>query len=469
MDDRDILSQHFQDSIIKLMITSTEFIKITRAVVKDEYFTSKYARQFFHICTNFFDLHNEAPVNHFSDELKRLFQSNRQINETERKVYIEYAKRLQKHDPPTVSYVKTRLNEFVVTKCLEIGTVQAAEFLEEGKLSEAKESLYDALKSGIETVNNGQYYHDEQDLEARLEEGDINFLMPLGIPELDKVSGGLYRGRLTILAGLYGIGKSWLLVHLAKEALKRGLNVLHISHEMSEEELKCRYDQAFGALTSRPMLSIQVRRLDKKTGELYEKIIKRPSITNYKAAKRLRHLMKKMPGKLRIKKYPMSSATMIDIRNLLDQLESFDGFSPDLVLNDYPEIMADCVDVESTGINYRQHKRIADERGVAVVVPSQINDEMASLQCRVHLRHLSANKQKAGHADSVLAFGQSEQMQEQEQLFLQIIKARNSAIVGARCVVGTNFTTGQFRLYSMPFVPLRAVLDMGEDEEGDYE
>lgn len=467
MDDRDILSQSFQDSIIQLMITDTDFVKVIRAIIKEEYFTSKYSRSLFKLCINFFDFHNESPKNHFSDELKRFFDSQKRMQSAEKKIFIEYAKKLQKAHPPIASYIKMRLNEFIVTKELEIGTLLSAELLEDGKLAEAQETLYTALKSGIETVNKGQFYHDEQDLEKRLEQIDVDLLMPFGIPELDKVTGGIYRGRVVVIAGYYGIGKSWWLMYLAKEAIKRGLNVLHISHEMGEDELKERYDMSFGALTKKKEKQIPVWHYNKRSGKMYQKIIKRPAITNYKVVQRIRKMTAKMPGKLRIKKFPMSSATMIDVRNLLDQLESFDNFMPDLILNDYPDIMADGSDYELVNENYKQHKRIADERHVAVIIPSQINDERASLTCRIGLRHLSINKQKAGHADSVIALSQTEEMLEHDQIFIQILKARNSAIVGAKCIVGTNFPTGQFRIYSRPYAAAGELFDADGDDE-DY-
>ncbi len=58
-------------------------------------------------------------------------------------------------------------------------------------------------------------------------------------------------------------------------------------------------------------------------------------------------------------------------------------------------------------------------------------------------------------------------MLEHDQLSIQIIKARNSAIVGARCIVGTNFATGQFRIYSMPYAQPREIFDEDGDDE-DY-
>ncbi len=345
----DILSQSFQDSIVKLAIVDTDFIKVIRTIIKDEYFTSKYSRQLFKLCINFFDFHNEAPKNHFSDELKRFFNSHKRMQGTEKKIYIEYAKKLQDLNPPTTSYIKQRLNDFVVTKELEIGTLQSAEFLEDGKLAEAQEVLYTALKSGIETVNKGQFYHDDADLEKRLEQTDVDLLMPFGVPELDRVAGGIYRSRVVCIAGHYGIGKSWWLIYLAKQALKRGLNVLHISHEMGENELKERYDMSFGALTKKKQKEISVWHCNKKNGKMYQKIIKRSAITNYNIVKKLRNKIGKMPGKLRIKKFPMSSATMLDVRNLLDQLESVDNFMPDLILNDYPDVMMDGGDYELVG------------------------------------------------------------------------------------------------------------------------
>jgi len=62
--------------------------------------------------------------------------------------------------------------------------------------------------------------------------------LPTGIKDLDKILGGLQRGKFILVAGRPGMGKSSLVLQVAKTAIqKRRANVLYFSLEMMGEEL----------------------------------------------------------------------------------------------------------------------------------------------------------------------------------------------------------------------------------------
>ena len=70
-----------------------------------------------------------------------------------------------------------------------------------------------------------------------------------GIPTLDKwMDGGLQLGKIGVVVGETGIGKSFLLVNLAKAAYLEGNNVFYISFELGKVKLKKRFDRCFSGL-----------------------------------------------------------------------------------------------------------------------------------------------------------------------------------------------------------------------------
>lgn len=65
-----------------------------------------------------------------------------------------------------------------------------------------------------------------------------------GIGELNRVlGGGVVKGSLTLISGEPGIGKSTIIIQTAANLASRGLKVLYVSGEESEEQIKLRADR----------------------------------------------------------------------------------------------------------------------------------------------------------------------------------------------------------------------------------
>ena len=65
-----------------------------------------------------------------------------------------------------------------------------------------------------------------------------------GIGELNRVlGGGIVKGSLTLISGEPGIGKSTIIIQTAANIASRGLTVLYVSGEESEEQIKLRADR----------------------------------------------------------------------------------------------------------------------------------------------------------------------------------------------------------------------------------
>ncbi|MEG0919002.1 MAG: DNA repair protein RadA [Anaerovoracaceae bacterium] len=80
---------------------------------------------------------------------------------------------------------------------------------------------------------------------------DGNFSrLDTGISEFNRVlGGGIVKGSLTLISGEPGIGKSTIIMQAASNLSNRGLRVLYVSGEESEEQLKLRADRICGTLS----------------------------------------------------------------------------------------------------------------------------------------------------------------------------------------------------------------------------
>ena len=80
--------------------------------------------------------------------------------------------------------------------------------------------------------------------------GSLNYeRIDTGLGELNRVlGGGLVKGSLVLISGEPGIGKSTIIIQTAANMAKKGIAVLYVSGEESEEQIKLRADRVCGTI-----------------------------------------------------------------------------------------------------------------------------------------------------------------------------------------------------------------------------
>lgn len=171
--------------------------------------------------------------------------------------------------------------------------------------------------------------------------------IPCGIHMLNKITGGgVERATLNIILAGVNVGKSLALCHLAADYLMKGLNVLYISMEMSEEMVAKRIDAN--------ILDISMDDFDTLTLNSFEsRLSKKKAMANV--------------GKLIIKRYPTASAHVGHFNALMSELKTKKDFKADIVIVDYLGICASSRIRGGSENSYHYVKSIAEElRGFAV-------------------------------------------------------------------------------------------------------
>jgi len=404
------------------------------------------------ICYSYYDIFGTAPENHFHDELINYISSMKQETQEQ---YITYTQRIKEIDEPNKDYVLSRLSTFVRQQEFDIALEQAAELSVAGSLDEAELVMQNALKQGIESVDIGIDYLGQSGVYRFLHGDGLEFLMKTDITELDKLIGGLYRGSFVIIMGPYKGMKSWFCQFLAVSALLRGLKVLHVSHENSLGLTEKRYDMMVGSLIDEKLnndsLDIEFNQID-ENGHLELCKETRGSVNDSSAVMNARSKLTVFGGKLIIKKYPMGLCNMRELERHINYLEAYEHFIPDVIINDYADIMAPLDYKQDTRnqINetYMYHKRIADERNILMITPSQVTNE-ANKRGRIHKTDAAEDKRKLGNVDLALAIGQTAQEKELNQGEISVIANRNGP-EGIGCRIGSCLEMGQFHLWDAP-------------------
>jgi archaellum biogenesis ATPase FlaH len=170
--------------------------------------------------------------------------------------------------------------------------------------------------------------------------------LPLDLGYFNKIlKGGVSRKTLNMLLGGVHTGKTMFMCHFSAAYLSQGKNVLYISLEMSEEEITKRIECN--------LLNIDFDTLDSLPKDLYEKRIKRAQV--------------KTNGKLIVKEYGATSASVTHFAALLNELKLKKNFIPDVIMIDYINLCASSrLKAAAASDTYTYVKAVAEEvRGFA--------------------------------------------------------------------------------------------------------
>jgi archaellum biogenesis ATPase FlaH len=150
--------------------------------------------------------------------------------------------------------------------------------------------------------------------------GNNSIRIPLGIDAIDQAINGGIPGQTkfcAIFVGQAGIGKTAILGNAALNAVKDGKNVLYITFEIDQRELRKRIDASFADIDIKTILSMR---------DLVKQKVKDAKVQG-------------KCGRFIIKEFPPASVTALQVEQFLHSLKLKKQFVPDVLVLDYLGIM----------------------------------------------------------------------------------------------------------------------------------
>lgn len=310
------------------------------------------------------------------------------------------------------------VEEFCRNRALELAILNGAEKLAEGRAGEIEKEIKDALTIALVSDLGSQFGQNPAGLLARI--SDRSNIVPTGWHVLDdKLFGGFTRGSLNIFAGGSGSGKSLFLQNLALNWAQRGLKVVYVSLELSEDFVSQRL---FAMATGMGTVEIGAHQ--------------------GKAVARLEAAFDASKSDLLVKKFAESTTTANDLRAFLKEYEIKKGCRPDAVLVDYLDLMAPNnarIDVSSLFTKDKfvseELRALASELNVPLVTASQLNRSAVSADAHDH-SHIAGGISKVNTADNVLSILINRKKKDAGIQELQFLKTRTSDSVGSKIELG---------------------------------
>lgn len=190
-----------------------------------------------------------------------------------------------------------------------------------------------------------------------IENSEVN-LLKTNYPDIDKLSGGLTRGEITIIGGRPGHGKTTIMLNLIRKAVHNGLKVLVFNREMSNVEM---------------LKKLLVLESD---GELSYTMIRQGVFSDLDHLAKVQNIKSKME-----ELYSEDKFLMFD--NLPDMASSsaeVKRFKPDIVFDDYIQLIRPEPGQDQRRLQLEKivhdYKWLSKSIGCATILLSQLNRMM---------------------------------------------------------------------------------------------
>lgn len=444
----DQLSGALQENVLTLVCTSDKHCQLVRNAVPSKLFSTYLYRDIVDRVYDYIDQFKAAPKDHLPDLCEDLLESKEKGENT--RALLEAVRDLS--EGLNTDYVLSQLERFNRQQTLKLGIIQASEFIQAGNLDQAESIMEQSMRSRLSMFDAGMDL-DQALKKIREPKGDNERLLT-NIPELDRYGFGPTKKELHLMLAPPKRGKTWWLVHLAKQAMLQRWKALYITLEVSEEIIGRRALQSLFSLTYRETDSLWQSGFETDSiGRLIgfdKEVLKRPAMSDPKAIK---ELAKKLSGfrqkrNLIIKSFPTGSLTINALRAYLDALESMKRFTPDIILLDYADLMrVDAANYRiSLGNLYKELRGLAVERNVAISTASQANREGSTAKV-IGDTHVAEDYSKIAICDAAYSYNQTRDERDLKLARLYVLAGRNDKDRYS-VLLSQNYDVGQFAVQS---------------------
>jgi replicative DNA helicase len=330
----------FQAKVISCFLSDKSFLEQTFDIVVPHYFENNSDKWIIEKLLWYYSAYKNIPTPEvFKQEIDKEHDDIFKLSIIDR-IKMVY-RNLTSSD---LTYVKDEFLTFCKNQSIKNAVLRSADLIQRGKYDDIKVLVDRAMHAG-QTKDIGHDWN--QGLEDRLSENARKTVAtPWGLIN-GLMDGGLGPGELGCVVAPSGLGKTWVLCALGAEALRNGLKVAHYTFELSQKYVGTRYDSVVSGIE--------------------------PNAIRHHREKVSREIAK-IDGELKIKYFPTRSININHISAHMKRMSQL-GFTPDLVLIDYADLMRSTENVhakwEELGYIYEEIRGMLGEFGIPGWTASQ--------------------------------------------------------------------------------------------------
>jgi hypothetical protein len=207
-----------------------------------------------------------------------------------------------------LQFIKEQALDFCKNQEIKKAILSSVDLLKNGRYDDIKAKIDDALKAGGDKDIGHDYM---TSIEERYTDA-VRDTKETPWEVLNELTdGGLGKGELAVFVAPAGIGKSWGLINIGANAVKKGMTVLHYTLELNEAYVGLRYDSVITGIANQNLKHYQSQVKDE---------------------------LEKLDGELIIKHYPTKSVSVMGLRSHIEKCIMNDK-KPDVVIVDYADLL----------------------------------------------------------------------------------------------------------------------------------
>ena len=403
----------FQIKVITSLLTDKSFLEQISDIMISSYFESD-ANSW--IVDTILEYHKEYKSSPTLEVMK--VKLEKVDHDVLKEQIIQHLKDAWKFTESTdLDYIKDQALDFCKNQEIKRAILASVELLKNGDYEGIKAKVDGALKAGADKDIGHDYM---TSIEERYTDAvrDVQATPWEVINEL--TDGGLGRGELGVMVAPAGIGKSWALMNVGADAVKKGKTVLHYTLELNEAYVGLRYDSVITGIANQNL-------------KHYQEDIKEQ--------------LSKLNGELIIKHYPTKTISVMGLRSHVEKC-IMQGKKPDVIIVDYADLLRGHGQEkrhELEGI-YEDLRGMAGEYEIPVWTASQAN-RSALEEDIIDASKISESYGKVMVADFVLSLSRKVQDKLSGTGRWHVIKNRFGPD-GITLPSKMNTSNGQFHIYA---------------------
>lgn len=418
-----------EDTIFKNLISNKEFCSKVIPYINIDYFQQKEDKILFKIIDTYYQKYENSPS---LDEILTIISSKKIDEKTFNEITNKINNLKQIEASSNIQWLIDNTEEFCKDRALYNAVLDAVNIYD-GKSKKDKNELHhifeDALGISFNKTLGTNYLNDAEKRFEYYHNIEEKYAFDLDI--LNKITrGGFSKKTLNIFVASPGVGKTLIMGYLASSYIKRGLNVLYITLEMSEEKISERID---------------VNILDVSFDDL-RKIEK----TNF--LDKIAKIKNEGCGNFIIKEFATSTVHKGHIKTFIRELELKEKFKPDILFIDYINIMLP-MNNKWTNI-YEKVKNICEElRGLGVelnipVISATQTNRSGTNNTDLDYTNIAESAGVSQTADFILGVSTNDELKKSNQILFKQLKNRyNDVNYYNKFLVGIDY--GKMRLYNV--------------------
>lgn len=416
-----------------LLIMNDKFCDEIVPILRPDTLTSPYAKNVAEWVIQYYNAYKTAPKKAIMDVYAQHAVTSRNVELMDSiKLFLDKA--VSEYNPDTYTnlpffvdeagkYLRVQnLNEH----CAKVSALAAA-----GKLEQAEAEMTKFKQTGIVQCTGISLRRDTDKIISALDSvKEPLFRFP---GDLGKVCGGFYRQDFCATLSSMKGGKSWFLQFMDETAAVSGLKVCHIDLEMRIEEPLQRFVRGILAApldecdVSIPRFScFDEEPTDTSMYRIEHQLVHKMGIIRDR--ERLHQLLSyRLPagGDIMLYSMPAGATTVKDIEALLDNLERYQGYVPDVLTIDYCDLMG------SHETDYRQKlndiwlnlRRVAQERNLFVATVTQSTRAGVSGK-ELNSEDISEDIRKLAHVTNFLGLYSTDEQKKNDYCFIKCFETR---------------------------------------------